>query len=96
MPSYAGPPVTARPGEVASTLRLLGYLALAIALIIFDHRGNWLDQARSQASVVVQPFWWLAGLPGRLTTRVQDDAASRSRLTEENRNLRNELLIAGF
>ena len=51
MPSYAGPPVTARPGEVASTLRLLGYLALAIALIIFDHRGNWLDQVRSQASV---------------------------------------------
>ena len=94
MPSYAGPPVTARPGEVASTLRLLGYLALAIALIIFDHRGNWLDQARSQASVVVQPFWWLAGLPDRLTTRVQDDAATRSRLTEENRNLRNELLIA--
>ena len=75
-------------------LRLLGYLALAIALILFDHRGNWLDQARTRASVVVQPFWWLAGLPGRLTTRVQDDAASRSRLTEENRNLRNELLIA--
>ena len=94
MPSYAGPPVTARPGEVASTLRLLGYLALAIALILFDHRGNWLDQARSRASVAVQPFWWLAGLPGRLTTRVQDDAVSRSRLTEENRNLRNELLIA--
>ena len=94
MPSYAGPPVTARPGEVASTLRLLGYLALAIALILFDHRGNWLDQARSRASVAVQPFWWLAGLPGRVTTRVQDDAATRSRLTEENRNLRNELLIA--
>ena len=94
MPSYAGPPVTARPGEVASTLRLLGYLALAIALVIFDHRGGWLAQFREQSNVVTQPMWWLAGLPGRLGTRVQDDAGTRTRLTSENRNLRNELLIA--
>lgn len=94
VPSYAGPPVTARPGEVASTLRLLGYLALAIALIIFDHRGGWLTQVRSQAELATQPFWWLAGLPGRLGARMQDDAATRTRLTDENRNLRNELLIA--
>lgn len=94
MPSYAGPPVTARPGEVASTLRLLAYLALGIALIILDHRGGWLDRAREQADLATQPLWWVAGLPGRLTTRMQDDAASHNRLTSENRNLRNELLIA--
>ena len=94
MPSYAGPPVTARPGEVASTLRLLGYLALAIALIIFDHRGGWLSQFRIQANVATQPLWWLAGLPGRLGARMQDDAGTRTRLTTENHNLRNELLIA--
>ncbi len=94
VPSYAGPSVTARPGEVASTLRLLGYLALAIALVIFDHRGGWLSQFREHANVVTQPLWWLAGLPGRLGTRVQDDAGTRTRLTTENRNLRNELLIA--
>ncbi len=94
VPSYAGPPVTARPGEIASTLRLLGYLALAIALIIFDHRGGWLSQLRAQANVVTQPVWWLAGLPGRLGTRMQEDAGTRAHLTAENRNLRNELLIA--
>lgn len=94
MPSYAGPPVTARPGEVASTLRLLGYLALALALIFFDHRGGWLSQLRVQANVATQPLWWLAGLPGRLGTRMQEDAGTRTRLTNENRNLRNELLIA--
>ncbi len=94
MPSYAGPPVAARPGEVVSTLQLLGYLALAITLLVLDDRGGWLNQARVQASVATQPLWWLAGLPGRLGTRVQDDAATRSRLTSENRNLRNELLIA--
>ena len=94
MPSYAGPPVASRPGEVASTLRLLAYLALTIALVILDHRGGWLSQVRAQASVVTQPLWWLAGLPGRLTTRVQDDAATRAGLIEENRRLRNEMLVA--
>lgn len=94
MPSYAGPPVATRPGEVASTLRLLAYLALAIALIFLDHRGGWLSQVRAQAEMVTQPLWWLAGLPGRLGARVQDDAVTRGRLVEENRRLRNELLIA--
>ncbi|WFC42417.1 rod shape-determining protein MreC [Pseudoxanthomonas sp. SE1] len=94
MPSYAGPPVASRPGEVASTLRLLGYLALTIALVILDHRGGWLSQVRAQANVVTQPLWWLAGLPGRVTTRVQDDAVTRSGLQEENARLRNDALVA--
>lgn len=94
MPSYAGPPVATRQGEVASTLRLLAYLALTVTLIFLDHRGGWLSQVRAQADVVTQPLWWLAGLPGRLGTRMQDDAITRSRLVEENRHLRNELLVA--
>lgn len=94
MPPYAGPPIASRPGEVASTLRLLAYLALAIALIVLDHRGGWLRQARDQAGLVAQPLWWLAGLPGQLGTRMKDDAVSRTRLMEENRELRNQLLIA--
>ena len=93
MPSYAGPPVALR-GEVASTLRLLGYLALTIALVILDHRGGWLSQLRAQANVVTQPLWWVAGLPGRVTTRVQDDAATRTGLIEENQRLRNDMLVA--
>ncbi len=94
MPPYAGPPVASRPGEVTGTLRLLAYLALAITLIVLDHRGEWLARARAQAEVATQPLWWLASLPGRLRTRVQDDAVSRARLMEENRQLRNDLLIA--
>lgn len=94
MPSYAGPPVAARPGEVASALRLLAYLALASTLIVLDHRSHWLEQTRTQASQLTQPVWWLAGLPGRLGTRFQEEAATRSGLLEENRELRNELLLA--
>ncbi|MFT3755870.1 MAG: rod shape-determining protein MreC, partial [Pseudoxanthomonas sp.] len=55
MPSYAGPSVTPRSGEVAGTLRLLAYLALAITLLVLDHRGGWLAQLRRQADAVVQP-----------------------------------------
>lgn len=94
MPSYAGPPVAARPGEVSGTLRLLAYLALAMTLLVLDDRGGWLSRIRSQADAATQPLWWLAGLPGQLGNRVQDDAASHSRLAQDNRNLRNELLIA--
>ncbi len=94
MPSYAGPPVATRQGEVASTLRLLAYLALTVSLIFLDHRGGWLSQVRAHADIVTQPLWWVAGLPGRLGTRMQDDAVTRSRLVEENRQLRNELLVA--
>ncbi len=94
MPAYAGPPVAARPGEVSGTLRLLAYLGLAITLLVLDDRGGWLSRIRSQADAATQPLWWLAGLPGQLGSRVQDDAASRARLAQDNRNLRNELLIA--
>jgi rod shape-determining protein MreC len=94
VPSYAGPPVASRPGDVASTLRLLGYLALTIALVILDHRGGWLSQLRAHTNVVTQPLWWVAGLPGRVTTRVQDDAATRTGLIEENQRLRNDMLVA--
>ena len=94
MPVYAGPPVTNRPGEVASTLKLLAYLALGLGLIFLDHRGGWMHAVRTQVGTLVQPLWWVAGLPGRLSTTVQDDALTRVRLTEENDRLRNELLIA--
>ncbi|MDL5367772.1 rod shape-determining protein MreC [Xanthomonas sp. NCPPB 2654] len=94
MPPYAGPPVTARPGEAASTPRLLAYLALAVVLIVLDAQAGWLKQVRSQTNLLVQPLWALAGLPGRLGSQVQENAASHAQLVRENRALRNELLIA--
>ena len=92
MPAYAGP-AAPRSSDVAGTLRLLAYLALSAALIVMDHRGDWLAQVRAQASVAMQPLWWLAGLPSRLGESLRDDAATRTRLAEENRQLRNELLL---
>ncbi|WP_363800410.1 rod shape-determining protein MreC [Lysobacter firmicutimachus] len=93
MPPYAGPSTAARSGEVADTLRLLAYLALALVLIVLDHRGGWLSQARKQVATAVAPLWAVAGMPGRLIERVSDDAGTLSRLTEENRRLRHEALV---
>ena len=94
MPAYAGSPAP-RSGDVAGTLRLLAYLALAIALIVLDHRGGWLAQIRERGELLVQPLWWLAGAPARLGEEVHDDASTRARLADENRVLRNALLISG-
>jgi len=92
--SFASP-AAPRPGDVAGTLRLLGYLALSIVLIGLDHRGDWLDRMRASANVVVQPLWQVAGLPSRLGQTMREDAATRSLLSEDNRRLRNELLVMG-
>jgi rod shape-determining protein MreC len=94
MPAYAGSPAP-RSGDVAGTLRLLAYLALAIAMIVFDHRGGWLAQFRDRSQLLVQPLWWLAGAPARVGQAVHNDASTRSRLADENRVLRNALLISG-
>lgn len=94
MPPYAGPPIASRQGDAASTLRLLAYLALAITLIVLDDQGNWLSRLRAQAELVVQPVWALAGVPGRMGASVRDNAASHNQLVAENRELRNQLLLA--
>ncbi|MCF7221482.1 rod shape-determining protein MreC [Marilutibacter chinensis] len=93
MPPYAGPTTPNRPGEVAGTLWLLAYLALAMVLIVLDHRGGWLDRARERATVLVQPLWMVAGWPGQIVDRVQADAGTLSQLTAENARLRNEALV---
>lgn len=94
MPPYAGPPVTSRSSDAASPLTLVVYLVLAITLIVLDDQAGWLARARAQANVLVQPVWNLAGLPGRVGGQVRDTAASHGQLVAENRQLRNQLLIA--
>ena len=93
MPTYAGPPASARPGDVAGTLKLLAYLALAVVLIVLDHRGGWVAQARRQVTLLVQPLWMVAGWPGQVVDRVREDAGTLAQLTAENRRLRNDLML---
>lgn len=94
MPAYAGSPAP-KPGDVAGTLRLLAYLALATALVVLDHRGGWLGQLRARGEVLVQPVWWLAGLPGRIGDDLRETTTTRDTLITQNRTLHNALMISG-
>ena len=94
MPSYASPSAS-RPGEVAGVLRLLALLVLAVVLMVLDHRGKWLQAARAQAEIAVQPLWWLASMPSRVGTGLREDAVTRNQLARDNRVLRNALLVSG-
>jgi len=92
VPPYAGPSA-ARTGDVAGTLRLLAYLALAVTLVVLDHRGGWLHQSRERAALVVGPLLVVAGWPGQIAERLREDAGTVGQLGAENRRLRNELLV---
>lgn len=81
-------------GNAAGTLRLIAYLALAVVLMVLDHRNGWLWGLRATASAVVEPVYRLAGLPAAGVRTVSVAFADRQRLTEQNQRLREDLLLA--
>ena len=93
MSSYAGPPAAFRPGD-GGVLRLVVYLALALALIFFDHQAGWLRTLRTSLGLATQPVYALVGLPGQVGRHLRDSAQTHGELVRENRELRNQLLIA--
>lgn len=80
--------------NMAGTLRLVVYLAIASLLMVLDHRGQWLPKVRYGAAIVVEPIYHLAGLPASGLHAARVAFADRKRLTEENKQLRVDLLLA--
>ena len=78
----------------AGTLKLLAYLALAIILMVTDHRGGYLDQARNSAGLLTGPLYRLAGMPVRLARGLAGYLTTQQALTTENVQLRHDLLLA--
>jgi len=77
-----------------STLRLIVYLAVAIALMVLDHRGNYLESVRRVAGTVVEPVYRLASLPAQLARATRTAVVTQDQLASENRQLREQLLLA--
>jgi len=77
-----------------STLRLIVYLAFAVALMVLDHRGNYLESARHVAGMVVEPVYRLASLPAQLARATRTAVVTQDQLASENRALREQLLLA--
>jgi len=81
------------PGA-SSTLRLIGYLALAIVLMVLDHRGAYLERVRWTLSIAIEPLYRLAALPAQLAQEGRLALADREKLTEQNAELSRQLLLA--
>lgn len=78
----------------SGTMRLIGFLALASALMATDHRTELLTNFRHYASSFAAPAYWLATAPIRLGREARDVAAERAQLVTENAKLREQLLRA--
>ena len=87
----SGPLFTA---DAANTLRLIGYLAVAIVLMVADHRGAYLSHLRYALSAAVEPMYRLAALPAQIARESRLALADRERLTEANTKLSQDLLLA--
>ncbi len=77
-----------------STLRLIVYLALSVALMVLDHRGNYLQMLRQNGSALVEPAYRIAAFPSEVARATRTAVATQDRLASENRDLRERLLLA--
>ena len=94
MASYGGR-VGHRPAESAlAALPLLFYLALSATLIGFDQRDGIGAGVRARFAVIIEPMWWLAGLPARTTRALHENISLHGSLIDDNRLLRHELEVS--
>ncbi|GLQ95709.1 rod shape-determining protein MreC [Dyella mobilis] len=81
-------------GTAAGTLRLIFYLAMAMVLMVLDHRNGWLWRMRYATAIVVEPVYRLVSLPADGAHELGVAFADRRMLTEQNQRLREDLLLA--
>ncbi|PJA39815.1 MAG: rod shape-determining protein MreC, partial [Lysobacterales bacterium CG_4_9_14_3_um_filter_62_6] len=91
-PSVDSAPLFAE--QASGSLRLIGYLALAAALMTADYRSAALVAVRAYAQNLSAPAYWLATAPVRLARSLRDASAERLELVKENAALREQLLRA--
>lgn len=77
-----------------STLRLILYLAATMIIMVIDHRGGYLERLRNMASVLVEPAYRAAALPSEVVRAGKLAITTQSHLVDENRALREALLLA--
>ena len=78
----------------AGTLRLIAYLALGAILMVLDHRNGWLHRVRYVAAAAIVPIYRIAAAPADWVHDASTAFAQRSTLIDENRQLREALMLA--
>lgn len=91
----------ARPEKVqlfaegsVSTLRLIVYLTAAMIVMVVDHRSGHLESLRAFASRLIEPVYRVAAFPADAARAGRLAIATQTHLAEENRTLREALLLA--
>lgn len=92
--AYAGKHPTRLNESALSTLPLMAYLALAIGLMVADHRVHVGAVIRQRFSLITEPLWWLASTPMQLFRATRENFIFRTQLQQDNTHLREELEIA--
>ena len=92
--AYAGKNTPRISDSALSTLPLLLYLAMAIGLMVADHRHGYGQIARQKFSLVTEPFWWLASSPMRVYRAARETLVFRDQLQDDNLRRRHDLQIA--
>ena len=77
-----------------STARLIAYLTLAMIVMVIDHRGNYLEHMRVLAGRLIEPVYRIAALPSDVARAGRLAVATQTQLVDENRDLREALLLA--
>lgn len=78
----------------ASTRRLIAYLTIAMILMVVDHRAGYLVRMRAAASALVEPALRVAAFPAEVAKAGRLAVATQSHLADENRQLREALILA--
>ncbi|WP_071890164.1 rod shape-determining protein MreC [Kangiella sediminilitoris] len=74
-------------------LQLLFSLLLASLMMVLDYRYDYLSSARKGVSTVFAPIYFLANLPNEIASWADNNIVSRNDLIDQNRRLKDELLI---
>lgn len=78
----------------AGTLRLIVYLALAAVLMVLDHRNGWLQHVRYATAAAIVPIYKLAAAPADWIHDAETAFTSHTQLVDDNRALREALLLS--
>ena len=78
----------------ADTLRLIVYLTAAVALMVTDHHGRYLQHVRATLSTLAVPLYRVAQAPVEGAKWLYAAGGDRVALKQENDTLRAELLLA--
>ena len=81
------------PGT-SGTLRLIAYLAVAIVLMVADHRNEYLTRIRWGLSAAIEPMYRVAAWPSQVARKAGLALTDREELTQRNEQLSEQLLLA--